>query len=188
MGQKITIDSATLMNKGLEAIEAHHLFQIPMEKISIMIHPQSIIHSMVEFEDGAVLAQLSHPDMRLPIQYALTYPRRHPTPIKRLKLEEIGRLDFAKPDFSRFPCLELALEAGRKGGTAPVVLSASNEQAVRAFIKGRISFLSIPKVVAQVLKKHPFQLRPSLNDILWSDAWARRKADQLINRLERKQL
>jgi len=186
MGKKITIDSATLMNKGLEAIEAHHLFQIPMEKISIVIHPQSIVHSLVEFEDGALLAQLSHPDMRLPIQYALTYPRRFPTPIKKLSLEKVGQLEFSQPDFSRFPCLRLALQAGRRGGTAPVALSSSNEEAVKAFIQRKISFMSIPKIVEHVVKKHRFRSHPSLKDVLNMDSWSRQEADRMINKLEKK--
>jgi len=185
MGSKITIDSATLMNKGLEAIEAHHLFGIPFEKISIVIHPQSIVHSLVEFTDGAMLAQLSHPDMRLPIQYALTYPKRYDTPIKRLDLEAVGKLEFAKPDFSRFPCLRLALEAGRKGGTAPVALSSSNEVAVKAFIDKRISFMGIPQVVRKVVQTHSFRNHPSLNDVLGMDRWARQKAESLIQKMEK---
>ncbi len=154
MGEKITVDSATLMNKGLEAIEAHHLFGVPMDRISIVIHPQSIVHSLVEFEDGAMLAQLSHPDMRLPIQYALTHPERMKTTVKKLNLEDVGRLDFSAPDFTRFPCLKLALDAGRRGGTAPVTLSAANEVSVRAFIEKEISFMAIPRVVAEVLRRH----------------------------------
>ncbi len=186
MGAKITVDSATLMNKGLEAIEAHHLFNVPMEKIEILIHPQSIVHSMVEFEDGANLAQLSHPDMRIPIQYALTYPARNQTPVKKLNLEDVGRLDFAKPDFSRFPALRLALEAGKQGGTAPVVLSSSNEEAVRAFLEKKISFMSIPKIVAAVLKAHAFNAKPKLSDVIAMDAWARKEAGNVISSLEKK--
>jgi len=186
MGAKITVDSATLMNKGLEAIEAHHLFDVPMEKIEILIHPQSIVHSLVEFEDGASLAQLSHPDMRLPIQYAMTYPQRNQTPIKQLNLNEVGRLDFAKPDFSRFPALRMALEAGKRGGTAPVVLSSSNEEAVRAFLEKRISFMAIPRVVETVLKAHRFQPSPKLSDVLVMDAWARERAQHVISLLEKK--
>ncbi|MCB4756149.1 MAG: 1-deoxy-D-xylulose-5-phosphate reductoisomerase [Elusimicrobia bacterium] len=184
MGEKITIDSATLMNKGLEAIEAHHLFNIPMEKISIVIHPQSIVHSLVEFEDGAALAQLSMPDMRLPIQYALTYPHRCRTSIQRLELEKVKRLDFAAPDFSRFPCLRLALEAGRTGGTAPVVLSSSNEIAVAAFVGKRLPFSEIPRVVEKTLKKHTVRKTPSLDDILTADRWAREEARNLIGSME----
>lgn len=186
MGDKITVDSATLMNKGLEAIEAHFLFNVPMEKISIVIHPQSIVHSLVEYADGAVLAQLSHPDMRLPIQYALTYPERLPTQLRRLHLPEVGRLDFDTPDFRRFPCLELALKAGRKGGTAPTVLSAANEIAVRAFLSRKISFLTIPKVVGYVLGRHRIKRRPTLNTVFEVDQWARRLAAQAVSRMGKK--
>ncbi len=185
MGAKITVDSATLMNKGLEAIEAHHLFGVPMEKISIVIHPQSIVHSLVEFSDGAVLAQLSHPDMRLPIQYAMTYPERFTTQLKRLNLEEVKRLDFAEPDFSRFPCLKLALDAGKKGGTAPTVLSAANETAVAAFLGKKISFMSIPRVVAAVLAKHRITHRSTLAQVLAVDQWAREQAINVIKKMEK---
>jgi len=181
MGAKITVDSATLMNKGLEAIEAHHLFGVPMEKISIVIHPQSIIHSLVEFEDGSNLAQLSHPDMRIPIQYALTYPSRRNTLVRRLNLEEVGKLDFFKPNFSKFPCLGLALRAGRAGGCAPAVLNAANEEAVKAFISGRIPFLGIAKVVATVLAKRPSSGVSNLKKILEMDAWARKEAQKVLN-------
>lgn len=140
MGKKITVDSATLTNKGLEAIEAHHLFGVPLDRIHIVIHPQSIVHSLVEFDDGSLLAQLSHPDMRLPIQYALTFPARRPTPVRPLALEEIRRLDFAVPDFRRFPCLSLALESGRRGGLRPAVFNAANETAVNAFLEGACAF------------------------------------------------
>lgn len=186
MGAKITVDSATLMNKGLEAIEAHHLFGVPMDKISIVIHPQSIVHSLVEFEDGSNLAQLSHPDMRIPIQYALTYPSRKSTLVRKLHLEEVGKLEFHKPDFSRFPCLKLALDAGRRGGTAPVVLNAANEEAVKAFIGGRIRFVDIPRVVANILTKHSFQKTPNLAKILKLDLWARNEAQKIIHTLEKK--
>lgn len=187
MGAKITVDSATLMNKGLEAIEAHHLFDVPMRKIGILIHPQSIVHSMVEFADGACLAQLSHPDMRIPIQYAMTYPSRNQTPVKQLNLEEVGRLDFARPDFSRFPALKLALEAGERGGTAPVVLSSGNEEAVRAFLEKRITFMSIPKVVERVLAAHKFIASPRLSEVLSLDAWSRQEAARIISTMEKKQ-
>jgi 1-deoxy-D-xylulose-5-phosphate reductoisomerase len=181
MGNKITIDCATLMNKGLEAIEAHHLFGVPMEKIEIVIHPQSIIHSLVEFTDGAMLAQLSHPDMRLPIQYALTHPDRLETPIKTLELHEIRNLEFIRPDFRRFPCLGLALEAGRRSGTWPAVLNGANETAVRAFLDEKISFLQIPKVVRSVLNAYkPAKSNAAgLDEILRADAWARREAAAL---------
>jgi 1-deoxy-D-xylulose-5-phosphate reductoisomerase len=182
MGDKITVDSATLMNKGLEAIEAHFLFDVPMEKIDIVIHPQSIVHSLVEYADGAMLAQLSHPDMRIPIQYALTHPQRSRTPVRRLDLTQVQQLTFAKPDFSRFPCLKLALDAGQVGGTAPAILSSSNEEAVHAFLKGRLSFMKIPRVVAGVLKKHAVKRNPSLQDVLDVDVSARRAAREIIER------
>ncbi len=186
MGSKITVDSATLMNKGLEAIEAHHLFNIPMEKISIVIHPQSIVHSLVEYADGAMLAQLSHPDMRLPIQYALTYPDRWPSKLRRLHLPDVGRLDFDTPDFRRFPCLDLALRAGRKGGTMPAVLSGANEVAVQAFLSRKISFLTIPKVVGYVCGRHRSKNRPSLKAVFEADRWARLIAAQAVLRWEKK--
>ncbi len=179
MGKKITIDSATLMNKGLEAIEAHYLFDVPLEKIEIVIHRQSIIHSAVEFEDGSILAQLSHPDMCLPIQYAMTYPERFPCPIKRLNFAEMQRLDFAAPDFSRFPCLQLALQAGKTGGTAPCVLSAANEVAVYAFLDNKIKFTDIPKIIGKVLGKHKVVKNPDLEETLSADAWARKEAKNL---------
>lgn len=153
MGKKITVDSATLMNKGLETIETHLLFGVPYDRIQIVIHPQSIIHSAVEFTDGSILAQLSHPDMCLPIQYALTYPERSPCLIQRLDFTEMKRLEFEKPDFRKFPCLALALEAGRAGGTMPAVLSAANEVAVYAFLRGKIRFTDIARVVEKVLSK-----------------------------------
>ena len=180
MGRKITVDSATLMNKGLEAIEAHYLFGVPLDRIEIVIHRQSIIHSAVEFEDGSILAQLSHPDMCLPIQYAMTYPERKPCPIKRLSFTGMKRLDFAAPDFRKFPCLGLALEAGRSGGTMPAVLSASNEVAVRAFLEKRIRFTDIAGIVEKVLHSHKKVRNPDLEEILESDRWARRKAAELI--------
>lgn len=183
MGSKITVDSATLMNKGLEAIEAHFLFDMPMDKIGIVIHPQSIVHSLVEYADGAMLAQLSHPDMRIPIQYALTHPERSKTPVRRLNLAQVRELTFAAPDFSRFPCLRLALNAGRTGGTAPTILSSSNEEAVAAFLKGRLSFMQIPQVVAAVLKKHAVKKRPTLQDVLDVDVSARAAARDIISRI-----
>ncbi|MGQ0644426.1 MAG: 1-deoxy-D-xylulose-5-phosphate reductoisomerase [Elusimicrobiota bacterium] len=184
MGDKITIDCATLMNKGLEAIEAHHLFGVPMDKIGIVVHPQSIVHSLVEFSDGAMLAQLSHPDMRLPIQYALTHPDRLPTPLRTLELEEVRRLDFRAPNFRRFPCLELALSAGRRGGTWPAALNGANEDAVRAFLEGRLSFLGIPRVIRRVLEKHKPNLRPALEDVHAADEWSRREAEAVIDRMK----
>ena len=179
MGRKITVDSATLMNKGLEAIEAHYLFGVPLEKIQIVIHRQSIIHSAVEFEDGSILAQMSQPDMCLPIQYAMTYPERKPCPIPRLDFAQMGRLDFAAPDFRRFPCLKLALSAGRSGGTAPCALSAANEIAVQAFLSGKIKFTDIHRIVEKVLGKHSNIKHPGLEDILQTDSWARKEAREL---------
>jgi 1-deoxy-D-xylulose-5-phosphate reductoisomerase len=154
MGKKITIDSATLMNKGFEVIEAHHLFQVPYKQLRVWVHPQSIIHSLVEFHDGAVMAQLGLPDMELPIQYALTYPERQPMGGKRLSLPEIGRLEFYEPDYKRFPCLKLCLEAGEIGGTAPAVVNAANEIAVDAFLQKKISFNDIAGIVAFSLHNH----------------------------------
>jgi len=185
MGKKITVDSATLMNKGLEAIEAHYLFQVPFDRIQIVIHRQSIIHSAVEFEDSSILAQLSYPDMCLPIQYALTYPQRKTCPIQRLDFTQLKRLDFAKPDFRKFPCLALALAAGRDGGTAPCVLSASNEVAVYAFLGGRIRFTDIPKIVETVLDRHEKTSKPDLEMILEADRWARDLAETAVRKLER---
>lgn len=179
MGRKITVDSATLMNKGLEAIEAHHLFGVPMEKIKILIHPQSIIHSMVEFVDGSIIAQLSKPDMRLPIRYSLTYPERVTDNNFSLDLEKTGRLDFYKPDISRFPCLKLALDAANKGGIYPVVLNAANEVAVKRFIAGEIGFTDIPKLIKKVLKKIKKNPKPGLENIFFYDNWARKKAERI---------
>jgi 1-deoxy-D-xylulose-5-phosphate reductoisomerase len=183
MGKKITIDCATLTNKGLEAIEAHHLFGVPLENIHIVIHPQSIVHSLVEFIDGAMLAQLSHPDMRLPIQYALTYPERRSTTVRPLELEEIQRLEFFKPDFRRFPCLEMVLKAGRRGGLFPAVLNGANEVAVEGFIQGRIPFTGISRVLGKVMGMYgKVKTTPqlSLETILAADAWAREKAKDFM--------
>jgi 1-deoxy-D-xylulose-5-phosphate reductoisomerase len=147
MGRKITIDAATLVNKGFEVIEAHHLFNMPYERLRVVVHPQSVVHSMVEFHDGAVLAQMGVPDMELPIQYALSYPQRLPLNGKRLNLAEIGGLTFFEPDFARFPCLRLCLDAGRTGGTMPAVLNAANEVAVQAFLDGTIRFDRIAELI-----------------------------------------
>ena len=155
MGKKITVDSATLMNKGFECIEIMNLFNLPEEKVQIVIHPQSVVHSAVEFADGAILAQLGEPDMRVPIQYAITYPQRAPSPVKKLNLFETAKLEFFKPDLSRFVCLDLALAAARTGGVTPAVLSAADEMAVEAFLNGQIKFTDIPKLVYTVLRKTP---------------------------------
>ena len=155
MGAKITIDSATLMNKGLEVIEAHWLFGLPAERIEVIVHPQSIIHSMVEFVDGSVKAQLGVPDMKLPIQYALTYPERPPSNFKRVDFAALGKLTFQDPDVDRFPCLSLAFRAMREGGTAAAVLNAANEAAVGLFLEGRIGFAAIPDLIAQAMDAVP---------------------------------
>lgn len=188
MGKKITVDSATLMNKGLETIEAHYLFGVPFDKIQIVIHRQSIVHSAVEFSDGSILAQMSHPDMCLPIQYALTYPERKPCPVRRLDFAEMKRLDFEKPNFRMFPCLELALTAGRDGGTMPAVLSAANEVAVHAFLDRQIRFTEIAKVVEKVLFRHRKIKNPDLVEILDADQWARRIAKETVAGLQMRRL
>jgi 1-deoxy-D-xylulose-5-phosphate reductoisomerase len=181
MGKKITIDSATLMNKGLEAIEAHHLFGVPMDKIEIVIHPQSIVHSLVEFVDGSVLAQLSNPDMRLPIQYALTYPERVKSPVKQLDLSKRA-LEFFKPEFKKFPCLQLALRAASTGGTMPAAMNAANETAVNAFLAEKIGFAEIPKVISKVMASHKVKRSPALKDILAADSEARELAEKIIQK------
>ena len=174
MGRKITVDSATLMNKGLEAIEAHWLFSVPMESIEILIHSQCIVHSMVEFADGSVKAQLGVTDMRLPIQYALSYPQRWPnSELPHLDWHKIQYLNFEPVDYGRFPCLKLALDAGRLGGTYPAVLCAADEVAVELFLDHRISFTDIARVVQKVLEEHKGIDRPSLEQIIAADAWAR---------------
>jgi 1-deoxy-D-xylulose-5-phosphate reductoisomerase len=174
MGKKVTIDSATLMNKGLEVIEAHWLFSFPLDSIQIVIHPQSIIHSMVEFMDGSLKAQLSRPDMRLPIQYALSYPLRWPNPgLPRLDWNEINALNFEPIDYDRFPCLKLAVDAGKSGGTYPAVLCAADEVAVELFLDHRISFTGIPRIVQETLGQHRRINQPSLEEILAADNWAR---------------
>lgn len=166
MGQKITIDSATLMNKGLEVIEAKWLFDIDVDRIKVLIHPQSIIHSMVEFVDGSVLAQMGVPDMRLPILYALTYPYRFKTNLQPLNLLEIGNLTFEEPDIDNFPCLSLAYEAIKIGGTMPVVLNTANEVAVDLFLKRRLAFTDIPIIIEKAMKSHNAIKNPELSDIL----------------------
>ena len=177
MGKKITIDSATLMNKGFESIEIMNLFSLPEERVQIVIHPQSIVHSAVEFNDGAILAQLGEPDMRVPIQYAITYPKRAPGPVKKLNLFETAKLEFFAPDLDRFPCLDLALAAARKGGLLPAVLSAADEVAVDAFLKEEIKFTDIAKLVYTVLKAAPqIQTDATLNQALEADRWAREAA------------
>ena len=180
MGKKITIDSATLMNKGLEIIEARWLFGMPLEKIRVLIHPQSIIHSMVEFIDGSVKAQLSYPDMRLPIQYALSYPERLANQqLRKLDLGEIASLTFEPPDTDTFPCLKLAIEAGERGGTYPAVLCAADESAVELFLSRRIRFTDIARIVGDTLGAHKAGADAGLDEILAADIWAREKAREL---------
>lgn len=181
MGAKITVDSATLMNKGLEVIEAHWLFDQPFDRIEVLIHPESIVHSLVEMIDGSVLAQLGRPDMRLPIQYALSYPERWEGRVQpRLELATIGVLHFEPPDEERFPCLRLAYQAGRLGGTAPAVLNAANEVAVHAFLEERIPFLAIPQVVERCLERHEANAALELESILKADEWTRREARRMV--------
>ena len=176
MGPKITIDSATMMNKALEIIEARWLFDVPIDRIEVLIHPESIVHSLVEFVDGSVVAQLGEPDMCLPIQYALTYPQRVPGIAKRLHLEEIGELHFERPDPRTFRALSLAYEVGRTGGTAAAVFNAANEAAVEEFLAGEIKFLQIMELVEYCLSKHNVKRTACLEELLEADAWARREA------------
>ncbi|MCK4428085.1 MAG: 1-deoxy-D-xylulose-5-phosphate reductoisomerase [candidate division Zixibacteria bacterium] len=181
MGKKITVDSATLMNKGLEVIEAHWLFDMPVDKIRVVIHPQSIVHSMVEFVDGSLIAQMSIPDMRIPIQYALFYPERLPTNNRPLDLTQIKNLTFEEPDREKFPCLRICYQALQMGGTAPAVLNAANELAVKAFLDGKLSFVEIHEVVKQTLNHHQVAEKPGLDDILNADKWAREEVVRQIN-------
>jgi 1-deoxy-D-xylulose-5-phosphate reductoisomerase len=183
MGRKISIDSATLMNKGLEVIEAKWLFDVPLEKIEIVVHPQSIVHSLVEFHDGSVLAQLGIPDMRIPIAYALSYPARLPLSLKRLQLSQCGQLQFLDPDYDRFPALLLAFDAIRQGGVMPAVLNGANEVAVDAFLESRISFPSIARVVALTMEVIPNGSEDSLDDILAADVGARQEAGRIIDEM-----
>jgi len=176
MGRKITIDSATLFNKGLEMIEARWLFNVEMARVAVVVHPQSVIHSMVEFVDGSMLAQLSTPDMCLPIQYALTYPDRAPSERVQTSFARLGRLDFEEPDPGRFPALTLARQAGEVGGTLPAVLNAANEMAVEAYVNGKINFPQISETVQRTMEKHEVVPHPTLDQILEADAWARREA------------
>ena len=175
MGPKISVDSATMMNKALELVEARWLFGLPESKLAVVVHPQSIVHSFVEFIDGAVIAQLSPPDMRLPIQYALFYPDRVAGPAKRLDFAASLRLDFEPPDLGRFPALRLGHEAAARGGTAGAVLNAANEQAVHGFLAGAVRFTEIAEICSRVLAEHPFQDNPTLDDVCRLDAWARQE-------------
>jgi 1-deoxy-D-xylulose-5-phosphate reductoisomerase len=176
MGPKITVDSATLMNKGLEVIEAHWLFGLPFERIDVVIHHQSVIHSLVEFVDGSVKAQLGLPDMRLPIQYALSYPERLPAPVQPVHLPAVGQLTFAEVDTRKYPCLALANWAGQEGGTYPTVLNAANEVAVERFLSGELPFDGLAPLIERVLEAHEGAKEPGLEEVLAADQWARRYA------------
>jgi 1-deoxy-D-xylulose-5-phosphate reductoisomerase len=180
MGGKITIDSATLMNKGLELIEAHHLFGVGYERIDVVVHPQSIIHSLIQLNDGAALAHMGYPDMRVPISYALHWPERADVPVKPLDLAELGQLTFEEPDLDAFPCLRLAREAAAAGGTAPCVLNAANEVAVGAFLDGELSFLGIAEVIERALADLPAEPVRHFSDLYRADAAARARADELV--------
>jgi len=180
MGPKITVDSATLMNKGLEVIEAHWLFDMDYDAIGVVVHPQSIVHGLAALADGTLIACLSATDMRLPIQYALSYPERWSSPVPAADLASLRELTFEEPDRERFPSLDLAYAAGRAGGTAPAVLNAANEEAVRAFLKDLLDLPGIPRVVAAVLDEHDLVARPDLEAVLAADAWARRRAAEII--------
>jgi len=181
MGRKITVDSATMMNKGLEVLEAMYLFNIGADKIKVVIHPEAIIHSMVEFVDGIIMAQLSVTDMRIPIQYALTYPERLPNKLDSVDFYVLNKLTFQNPDFKRLPCLKLAYRAAFDGGTVPCALNAANEITVGEFLKKRLKFISIPAVIEKVLDRHRNKIKPRLDDILETDSWARREAYRVIN-------
>jgi len=180
MGSKITIDSATLMNKGFEVVEAHWLYGIEYEKIKIVIHPQSIVHSLVEFHDKSVIAQLGLPDMKIPIQYALSFPKRFPNSSKSLDLTEIKNLEFKQPDFEKFPCLKYAYEAGNAGGTLPCAMNAANETAVYAFLDNKIKFLDIQKLIRKIMDEHEIIKSPTLKDILETDRKTKEKTKNII--------
>lgn len=182
MGKKVTIDSATLMNKGFEVIEAHHLFGVPLEKIEVVIHPESVVHSMVEFCDGSTIAQMATADMRLPIQYALCYSQRRPNRfIQGLDFAKNNKFTFVQPDWEKFPCLRYGYQAAQIGGTMPAVMSAADEVAVQGFLDGAISFPEISQLIKVMMKKHTFVRNPALADIIEAAEWARQQAQQLIN-------
>ena len=182
MGAKITIDSATMMNKGFEVIEARWLFDVEPDRINVVVHPESIIHSMVEFEDGAVIAQLGHPDMREPIQFAMGFPERLPLDNRKLDFATLGSLSFSAPDLDRFPALGLAFEAIRRGGNIPCVLNAANEATVAAYLQDRIGFYDIPRIAEECMKGADFAADPSLDDIFATDEWAKHYANELIDK------
>lgn len=181
MGKRITVDSATLINKGFEVIEAKHLFQLDVEDIEVLVHPEAIIHSMVELRDGSILAQLGVTNMRIPIQYALTYPQRWDTGLRPLNFVQLRQLTFKKPNFRKFPSLALAIEVAGKGGTLPSVLNAADEIAVAAFLNNRLKFTGIHKIIERVVRKHRLVRNPGLQEILAADQWAREEAAALIN-------
>lgn len=183
MGKKVTLDSSTLANKGLEVMEAHWLFNMPYEKIAVVVHPQSIVHSLVEFCDGSVIAQMGDPDMRLPIQYALSWPERYPYAFDQLDLVKYGTLTFEAPDLEAFPSLAIAIECGMAGGTLPCAFNAANEEAVNAFLEGKIKYLDIPYITASVTQAHHNVLVPTLEDIEAADAAARVAAQAVIRSL-----
>jgi 1-deoxy-D-xylulose-5-phosphate reductoisomerase len=180
MGNKVTIDSATMFNKGLELIEACWLFDLPPEQVDIVVHPESIVHSMVEFVDGSTIAQLSPPDMRTPIQYAITYPNRLPGNSRTMDWRNRVALNFEPPDFERFPALRVAYEVAKTGGTAGAVMNAANEVAVESFVAGKIAFGEISKVVELTICRHSVQKSPSLDDLIQADRWARAEAAKTV--------
>jgi 1-deoxy-D-xylulose-5-phosphate reductoisomerase len=183
MGGRITIDSATLMNKGFEAIEAHHLFGVPYERIDVVVHPQSLVHSLIQLVDGSSLAHLGYPDMRVPISYALHHPERADVDVPQLDLAAVGALTFEPPDIETFACLRLALEAGEAGGTAPCVLNAADEVAVAAFLDGRIPFTGIAAVIEGVLTEMPAQPVTHFDDLFATDTEARRRSEEQVRGL-----
>jgi 1-deoxy-D-xylulose-5-phosphate reductoisomerase len=185
MGRKVTIDSATLMNKGMEVIEARWLFDVPYERIRVVTHPTSVVHSLVQFVDGSIKAQLGITDMRLPIQYALSYPERWEHSELQLDITAVGALQFAEPDWERYPCLRLAIEAGRRGGTYPAALCGADEEAVDLFLAGAIPFTAIPRLLAAVLEEHSAVAEPDLQAILAADDWARLRCGELASSMER---
>jgi len=183
MGKKITVDSATMMNKGLEVIEARHLFGVEAGEVEVLIHPEAVIHSMVEFVDGSILAQLAVTDMKLPIQYALSYPERLPSRFPTLNFKEVGQLTFENPDMEKFPCLRIGYEVARQGGTAPCVLNAANEEAVKSYLGGGLPFVKIPDLIETILAKQKRVECPTLDDILAQDSWAREEAQRTVERM-----
>jgi len=182
MGKKVTIDSATMMNKALEVIEARWLFDVPVEKIEVLVHPESIVHSMVEFVDGSIIAQMSAPDMCLPIQYALTFPKRVKGITRHLKLEQIGKLTFEKPDMEVFKALKIGYQVARTGGTAAAVFNAANEAAVKEFLEGKIKFVNIIELIEYCLDRHKVKSNATLEDLLSADSWARNEVRECLKR------